>query len=113
MDHGFRDQIMQGGGPRGGGGWRGVEDGLSSGFGWWFGICLTLLTLALITLLVFYLLQWFRTRGASDGSIAAANAAQDSDATAVLDRRLATGEIGPDDYTRRMAVLGSRPPKDA
>lgn len=107
MDHGMRDQMAQGGGPRGGGGgWdggmHGMEGGLSSGFGWWFGIALTLMTISLIVLAVYAVMAWHRGRGGSGGP---ADDGQETDARAVLDQRLATGEIGPDDYTRRLDVL--------
>ena len=105
MERGIRDQMM-GGGPRGGGGGHGGwEAGLSSGFGWWFGICLTLIAISLVTLTVFAVLGWFRTRGG-----AGAGDEGDPDARATLDQRLATGEIGPDDYARRLAALRTSPP---
>jgi len=107
MDHGMRDQMMQGGGPGGGrggwdGGFGGMEHGLSSGFGWWFGICLTLMAISLIVLTVYAVMAWHRGRGASGESGEHDGA---GDAKATLDQRLATGEIGPDDYTRRLDVL--------
>jgi uncharacterized membrane protein len=106
MDHGMRDQMMGGGGPGGGrggwdGGYGGMEHGLSSGFGWWFGIALTLMTISLIVLAVYAVMAWHRGRGAAGDS----GGGPDADAKAVLDQRLATGEIGPDDYTRRLNVL--------
>lgn len=107
MDHGMRDQMMQGGGPGGGarGGWdggmHGMEGGLSSGFAWWFGICLTLMAISLIVLTVYAVMAWHRRRGGDAGTAGGG----DGDAKAMLDQRLATGEIGPDDYTRRLAVL--------
>lgn len=108
MDHGMRDQLMQGGGPGGGrgGGWdggmHGMEAGLSSGFGWWFGIALTLMTISLIVLTAYAVMAWHRGRGASGAS---GGDGPGGDAKAVLDQRLATGEIGPDDYTRRIDLL--------
>lgn len=107
MDHGMRDQLMQGGGPGGGrgGGWdggmHGMEAGLASGFGWWFGIALTLMAISLIVLTGYAVVAWHRGRGASAG----ASPGPDPDAKAVLDQRLVTGEIGPDDYTRRLGAL--------
>ncbi len=78
-----------------------MDHGLSSGFGWWFGICLTLMAIALITLTVFAIIAWFRRRNG------APSPSGETGAKGVLDQRLATGEIGPDDYTRRLDVLRS------
>lgn len=104
MERGMRDQMM-GGGPRGGGGGHGGwEAGLSGGFGWWFGICLTLIAISLVTLTVFAVLGWFRKRGG-----AGASDEGDPDVRATLDQRLATGEIGRDDCTRRLAALRTSP----
>ncbi len=101
MDRGFREGFM--GGGRGGGG---LDAGLGSGFGWWFGICLTLIAISLITLTVFTILNWRASHGSPGG-----DAGADADgAKALLDERLARGEIGPDDYTRRItAIRGGGP----
>ena len=98
MDHGMRGEGMRGGWD---GGFGGMEHGLSGGFGWWFGICLTLMAISLIVLTVYAVMAWHRGRGGSP----AGGEASGSDAKAVLDQRLATGEIGPDDYTRRLDTL--------
>ncbi len=104
MDHGMRDQVL--GGP-GGGGWGGMEHGLSGGVGWWFALSLTFITLSLITLAVVAVMVWLRGRSAGGASPGG-----DPEARARLDQRLAAGEIGPDDYTRRLAMLraGGLPP---
>ena len=82
MERGMRDQMM-GGGPRGGGGGHGDwKAGLSGGFGWWFGLCLTFTAISLVTLTVFAVLGWFRKRG-GEGT----GDEGDPDARAALDQR--------------------------
>jgi len=39
---------------------RGIEAGLSSGFGWWFGIALTFMAISLIVLTVYAVMAWHR-----------------------------------------------------
>lgn len=87
---------------------RGEFDGWhmwGDGWSWWIAGTMTVMMVALIVLAVWALMGLVRG-GAIFGGAAAREA---EDARAVLDRRLAAGEIDIEEYRRRRAALDGEP----
>ena len=101
-----------GGGPgemmggRGGGGMDGMHHGAGA-LDWaaWMTIPILIFVLIGVALAAYVAWKVWRT-----GALAGDATSGSSSAEAVLADRLATGEIGADDYTRRIAVLRGDPP---
>lgn len=77
-------------------------DHMNSGWGWGMFAATVLIALAVIALVIWLV----RTTGASRTQVPAGPAGETP--TQVLDRRLAQGEITPEEYKERAALLGGR-----